>query len=76
MKPKDQEINKLQPVTCPNCGEANKIDSKFCSKCRMILSYDAYEETVNEQVKKVVDVAQFEQLATKIANLEARLEKE
>ena len=24
---------KKEPTTCPNCGEKNQSDSKFCSKC-------------------------------------------
>jgi hypothetical protein len=60
LKPKDQEINKLQPVQCPNCGEGNRVDSKFCAKCRMVLSYDAYSETVEEknQVNDKIDLLQ------------------
>ena len=30
----------------------DKIDSKFCVKCRMILSYDTYLETVRPQEKE------------------------
>jgi integrase len=37
-----EQIDKLKPKQCPNCNEQNKIDSKFCAKCRMILSYDEY----------------------------------
>lgn len=73
LKPKDQETNKLQPVTCPNCGESNKIDSKFCAKCRMILSYDAYEETVNEQVRKVVDLDYVASLNERLKVLENKV---
>lgn len=73
LKSKDQEINKLQPVQCPNCGEQNKIDSKFCSKCRMILSYDAYEETVNEQIKKVVDLDYVDSLNERLKALENKV---
>jgi hypothetical protein len=36
----------LKPKQCPNCNESNKHDSKFCVKCRMVLTYDAYSETV------------------------------
>ena len=32
----------LKPKQCPNCSEPNKPDSKFCAKCRMVLTYDAY----------------------------------
>jgi hypothetical protein len=48
LKPKLEEINKLKPTACPNCNELNKIDSKFCVKCRMVLSYDAYTEAVQD----------------------------
>ncbi|MGI0033964.1 MAG: phage integrase N-terminal SAM-like domain-containing protein [Nitrososphaeraceae archaeon] len=43
-----QEIDKLKPKACPNCNEQNKLDSKFCSKCRMVLSYDAYTQVIDE----------------------------
>ena len=41
--PKDkQESEILKPKQCPNCNEPNKPDSKFCAKCRMVLTYDGY----------------------------------
>jgi hypothetical protein len=40
---------KSKPKQCPNCSEQNKPDSKFCAKCRMILSYDAYTETIEQK---------------------------
>jgi integrase len=43
-----KEIDKLKPRQCPNCNEQNNIDSKFCSKCRMVLSYDAYTQVIEE----------------------------
>lgn len=49
-------INKLQPRQCPNCNEPNKIDSKFCTKCRMVLSYDAYTETLENNEQKESEV--------------------
>jgi hypothetical protein len=48
LRPKSEEINKLRPVACPNCGELNKLDSKFCVKCRLVLSYDACTEAIEE----------------------------
>lgn len=47
--PKDQQIEQLKPKQCPNCMEPNKPDSKFCAKCRMVLTYDAYSETIEEK---------------------------
>ncbi|MGI8833657.1 MAG: hypothetical protein ACR2IS_13605 [Nitrososphaeraceae archaeon] len=46
------QINQLTPKSCPNCQEGNKPDSKFCAKCRMVLTYYAYNETIEEQTKK------------------------
>ena len=53
----DNNLNQLVinlPKSCPNCGESNKKDSKFCAnmKCRMVLTFSAYSETVEEQKKK------------------------
>jgi hypothetical protein len=42
----------LRPKQCPNCNEPNKVDSKFCAKCRMVLTYDAYNETIEEKENK------------------------
>jgi hypothetical protein len=42
----------LKAIQCPNCKEPNKPDSKFCAKCRMILTYDAYNETLKNQKEK------------------------
>jgi integrase len=46
------QINQLSPKQCPNCNEGNKPDSKFCAKCRMVLTYDAYEETASNKLEK------------------------
>jgi predicted nucleic acid-binding Zn ribbon protein len=34
------QIDQLRPKQCPNCNEPNKVDDKFCAKCRMVLTYD------------------------------------
>jgi hypothetical protein len=47
-----QQIDVLNPKQCPNCCEPNKPDSKFCAKCRMVLTYDAYSETLEKQQEK------------------------
>lgn len=46
------EKNILKPRQCPNCNEPNKPDSRFCTKCNMILTYDAYNETLEIQKQK------------------------
>jgi integrase/recombinase XerD len=42
----------LRSKQCPNCNEPNKPDSKFCAKCRMVLTFDAYSETLENQQEK------------------------
>jgi hypothetical protein len=54
--PKGQKIDQLKPKQCPNCSEPNMPDSRFCAKCRMVLTYDAYNETLEKQLQKESDV--------------------
>ncbi len=65
LKPKLEEIDKLKPKSCPNCQEPNKIDSKFCSKCRMVLSYDSYTELVQEKEQETF-TEKYEKLYEKL----------
>jgi hypothetical protein len=46
----------LKSTYCPNCTEPNKSESKFCGKCKMILSYDSYTETIEKQMKKESEI--------------------
>jgi hypothetical protein len=61
LKPKFEDIDKLKPTQCPNCNESNKIDSKFCVKCRMVLSYDAYTETIQDSNHNKNELTQFKE---------------
>jgi len=54
-KDKDQ-TSVLMPKACPHCNAPNKPDSRFCVKCRMVLTYDAYNETVENQKEKESEV--------------------
>lgn len=74
LKPKSEDINKLQPIVCPNCAEPNKIDAKFCFKCRMVLSYSAYLETKEEKEKESMALnSAVERLTERISQLEQKL---
>jgi integrase len=46
---KKEQIDILKSKTCPNCNEPNKPDGRFCMKCKMVLSYDSYTETLEKQ---------------------------
>jgi integrase/recombinase XerD len=76
--PKGQQIDQLKPKQCPNCSEPNKSDSKFCAKCRMVLTYDAYSETIEEKQHKESEVKELKdstkkQMAIMILTEEALL---
>jgi predicted amidophosphoribosyltransferase len=45
-------IDTLNPKICPNCNEGNTQDAKFCSKCKMIMSFEGYQEALESQNKK------------------------
>jgi integrase/recombinase XerD len=51
-------IDTLNPKICPNCNEGNTQDAKFCSKCKMIMSFDGYQEvrTVKERMASMENV--------------------
>jgi integrase/recombinase XerD len=46
------QIDQLRPKQCPQCNEPNKVEAKFCANCRMVLTYDAYNETLQGQKEK------------------------
>jgi hypothetical protein len=45
-------IEKLRPVYCSNCNEANTKNAQWCVKCGMILSFAGYKEALEEQKQK------------------------
>lgn len=67
---KDQKLsNALRSKQCPNCSEPNKPDGKFCAKCRMVLTYDAYSETIEENNEKQKELQIIKHRMTNIENL-------
>jgi integrase/recombinase XerD len=53
----------LRPRQCPNCNEVNKPENKFCSKCKFVLTFDAYNEKIQSA----------ELIEKKVSDAEARL---
>ena len=64
-----QQIDQLRPKQCPNCSEPNKPDSKFCNKCRMVLTYDAYDE------REVLTDATVNQFSEELFKMKREIEK-
>jgi len=68
----DSEVEKLKPVYCSNCNEANIKNAKWCSKCGMILSFSGYQEALKEQMHKDEKINLIEkQLETQSNQLKA-----
>ena len=71
--PKDNhQKDTLRSKQCPNCAEPNKPDSKFCVKCRMVLSYDVYSEIL-ESEKQMED--KLTVIEERFNNMQGILEK-
>src|SRR5215204_6536806 len=56
-----QQIDQLRPKQCPQCSESNKPEARFCAKCRMVLSYDAYSETLEKQNQEKSEMEEIRQ---------------
>jgi integrase len=51
-----KSINVLKSKPCPNCSEPNKPDAQFCMKCKMVLSYNSYKDTLEEKQRRENEV--------------------
>ena len=62
-------MDTLNPKICPNCNEGNTQDAKFCSKCKMVMSFEGYQEVLEEQQKKDKDFQTVKERMTSIENI-------
>jgi hypothetical protein len=71
--PKDKEkTDVLKPKQCPNCNEPNRPDQKFCVKCRLVLSMEAFQDALGEQKKKE---DKLEMMEEKFNTMQSMMEK-
>jgi integrase/recombinase XerD len=54
-KPQEQS-RIMQYKQCPNCNEPNKSENKFCVKCKMVMTYDAYNETLEKEKQRELEL--------------------
>ena len=52
----DKNVNILKSKSCPHCSEPNKPDAQFCAKCKMVLSYNAYQLARSESEKQADEI--------------------
>jgi integrase/recombinase XerD len=70
---RNQELSKtLLYKQCPHCNEPNKPDTRFCAKCNMILTYDAYIETLEAQKQKEES---FNAMEKQVNSMQSQLQK-
>jgi integrase/recombinase XerD len=62
-------INMLNPKVCPNCNEGNTQDARFCSKCKMIMSYEGYYEALESQKQNEDELKIMKERMANIENL-------
>ena len=62
-------VDLLSPKQCPNCNEGNTQDARFCSKCKMIMSFDGYHEVLQEQQEKDKDLQSVKERMASIENV-------
>jgi hypothetical protein len=65
-------IDTLNPKIYPNCNEGNTQDTKFCSKCKMIMSFEGYQEALESQKNKEDELSTMKQ---QFNNMQSILEK-
>jgi integrase len=53
-------IEKLRPVYCSHCNEANTKNAQWCIKCGMILSFAGYRQALEEQKQKEEKISVIE----------------
>ena len=53
-------ITSLNPKIC-QCGEGNTQDARFCSKCKMLMSLEGYQEILDTQKKKEEEIKQMKE---------------
>ena len=59
----NKQKNLLKPKQCPNCTENNTSESKFCVKCKFVLSFDLYNETLEEKAKTAKEAEETKKVA-------------
>jgi integrase/recombinase XerD len=65
-------IDTLNPKICPNCNEGNTQDAKWCSRCKMLISFEGYQEALESQKQKEDEISAMKQ---QFNNMQSMLEK-
>jgi ribosomal protein L37AE/L43A len=64
-----QDTRLLSNKECPNCQESNTRDSKSCQKCHFVLSFQSYQQTIEEQKIKDQEISELKNMMLKMGNV-------
>jgi integrase/recombinase XerD len=56
----------LRPRQCSNCNETNTPESRFCSKCKFVLTFDAFNEATQDAENTKKKLEDLEEKQTRI----------
>ena len=73
---KKGQTNILKSKLCPNCEEPNRPDSRFCFKCKMVLTFDSYKETLDKEKEKDDEIANMKQVMKQVMDGVDNLKKD
>ena len=62
-------IDTLNPKICPNCNEGNTQDALFCSKCKMIMSIERYQEALESQKQEEDEITELKKRQERFESL-------
>jgi integrase len=72
-------IDTLNPKICPNCNEGNTQDAKFCSKCKMIMSFEGYQAALESEKQRETELEamkeQFNNMQDQVSKMSLMYEK-
>lgn len=60
----------------PQCNKLKKAGSKFCSKCKIILSFEGYQKIVDKQADRENEIKQLKEQIAKMSDKENELKQE
>jgi hypothetical protein len=55
-KKENSQASCLMSVQCPGCKESNKPTSSFCIKCKTVLRYEVFSETIEKAQQKESEI--------------------
>ncbi|MGA9153587.1 MAG: site-specific integrase [Candidatus Nitrosopolaris sp.] len=58
--------NILQPKPCPHCREPNRPDAQFCAKCNFVMSFEAYQNGMEERDRKDQEINELKEQMKKM----------